>query len=262
MTGLVWVALAVAAILGVVYLLQRSLIYLPTQVVPETPEGVVEVTYETDDGLTLSAWFVPSSGDRGSVIVFNGNAGNRANRLPLGEALAEAGYSVLLTDYRGFGGNRGTPSETSLAIDARAALAYMAGRVGTDRLVYYGESLGAGVAIGLATETAPAALILRSPFTSLADVASVHYPFLPASLLLIDRYRNIERIGDVQAPTLFVAGTADTIVPADQTRELYEAASEPKDLLMIEGAGHNDRALLDGDDMVEAMVEFLDRVVP
>ncbi len=262
LTALVWAALALAAILGVVYLLQRSLIYLPSPDVPDAPEGVVEVTYETEDGLTLSAWFVRSTGDRGSVIVFNGNAGNRANRLPLAQALAKAGYSTLLTDYRGFGGNRGTPSEKSLAMDARAALAYMADRVGTDRLVYYGESLGAGVAIGLATEEAPAALILRSPFTSLADVASVHYPFLPASLLLIDRYRNIERIGDVQVPALFVAGTADTIVPAAQTRELYEAASEPKDLVMVDGAGHNDRALLDGDDMVEAVVEFLDRVVP
>lgn len=262
MTGLVWVALALAAVLGVVYLFQRSLIYLPSQDVPDAPEGVVEVTYETEDGLTLSAWFVRSSDNRGSVIVFNGNAGNRANRLPLGQALAEAGYSVLLTDYRGYGGNRGTPSERSLAIDARAAFDYMADRVGTDRLVYYGESLGAGVAIGLATEKPPAALILRSPFTSLADVASVHYPFLPTSLLLLDRYRNSERIGDVQAPTLFVAGTDDTIVPADQTRALYEAASEPKDLLMVEGAGHNDRALLDGDDLVETMVEFLDRVVP
>lgn len=262
MTGLVWVALALTAVLGVVYLFQRSLIYLPSQDVPHAPEGVEEVTYETEDGLTLSAWFVRSTDNRGSVIVFNGNAGNRANRLPLGQALADAGYSVLLTDYRGYGGNRGTPSEGTLALDAQAAFDYMADRVGTDRLVYYGESLGAGVAIGLATERPPAALILRSPFTSLPDVASVHYPFLPTSLLLVDRYQNSERIGDVHAPTLFVAGTDDTIVPAGQTRELYEAASEPKELLMVEDAGHNDRALLDGDDLVEAMVEFLDRVVP
>lgn len=262
MTGLVWVALALAATLGLLYLFQRSLIYLPSQDVPEAPEGIEDVTYETEDGLTLSAWFVGSAGNRGSVIVFNGNAGNRANRLPLGQALAEAGYSVLLTDYRGYGGNRGTPSERNLAVDAQAAFDYMADRVGTDRLVYYGESLGAGVAIGLAAEEPPAALILRSAFISLADVASVHYPFLPTSLLLIDRYQNSERIGDVQVPILFVAGTADTIVPPDQTRELYEAAFEPKYLFMVEGAGHNDRALLDGDDMVEAMVEFLDRVVP
>lgn len=262
MTGLVWVALALAAILGVVYLFQRSLIYLPTQDVPDAPTGVLEVGYETEDGLTLSAWLVRSIDSRGSVIVFNGNAGNRANRLPLGQALAEAGYSVLLTDYRGYGGNGGTPSEKGLAIDARAAFDYMADRVGTDRLVYYGESLGAGVATELATERPPAALILRSPFTSLAEVASVHYPFLPTSLMLIDRYRNSERIGDIQAPTLFVAGTDDRIVPADQTRKLYAAASEPKELLMIEGAGHNDRALLDGDELVETTVEFMDRVVP
>lgn len=251
-----------AATLGLLYLFQRSLIYLPSQVVPPPPAGVDEVSYETEDGLTLSAWFVRANANRGSVIIFNGNAGNRAARLPLGQALAEAGYSVLLTDYRGYGGNRGSSSERGLAIDARAALDYMTERVGSERIVYYGESLGAAVAIGLATEHPPAALVLRSPFTSLPDVASVHYRYLPNSLLLIDRYPNLERIGDIDAPILVIAGSEDTIIPTSQSRELYEAAGEPKELVVIDGAGHNDPALLDGDEMVQALVGFLDRSIP
>lgn len=91
MTGIVWLALSSAALLGVLYLSQRSLIYLPSQAVPDAPQGVVEVGYQTEDGLTMSAWLVPSSGDLGSVIVFNGNAGNRSGRLPLARALANAG---------------------------------------------------------------------------------------------------------------------------------------------------------------------------
>lgn len=250
------------ATVGLIFLFQRSLIYLPSGSVPDPPPGVQPVTYDTEDGLTLDAWFVASEEDRGSVIVFNGNAGNRSGRLPLGRALADAGYTVLLTDYRGYGGNPGSPSEQGLAEDARAARAYMAQRVGSDRLFYFGESLGAGVAIGLAIEDAPSALILRSPFTSLPDIASVHYWYMPSSLLLKDRYPNLERIDELDVPLLVIAGTEDQIVPIGQSQELFEAASEPKELLVIDGAGHNDAALLDGDEMIEAVVEFMSGVNP
>lgn len=257
MVALVWVGLAMAATLGLLYLFQRSLTYLPSQHVPPPPAGVEEVSYETEDGVTLSAWFVRSNANRGSVIVFNGNAGNRAGRLPLGQTMAAAGYSVLLTDYRGYGGNGGSSSEQGLAIDARAALHYMTERVGSERIIYFGESLGAGVALELAIEHPPAALVLRSPFTSLPDVASIHYPYLPTSLLLIDRYPNLERIGDIDAPLLVIGGSEDTIVPISQTTELYEAAREPKELVVIDGVGHNDPVLLDGDEMMDAITRFL-----
>lgn len=255
-------ALALVATLGLLYVFQRSLIYLPSQHVPAPPTGVEEVSYQTEDGLTLSAWLLPSSGSRGSVIVFNGNAGSRQARLPLGKAVVDAGYTVLLTDYRGYGGNPGSPSEQGLALDARAAVDYMRERSGTRPMAYFGESLGAGVAIELAREEPPANLILRSPFTSLADVAAVHYRALPTSLLLRDRYPSLGRIADVDSPVLVVAGSADSIVPTGLSRELYEAASEPKELLVIDGASHNDRALLDGSEMLKAIVEFLDRTVP
>lgn len=244
--------------LGLLWVFQRSLIYLPSQGVSAPPVGVEEVTYQTEDGLALSAWFMTAEDGNGSVIVFNGNAGNRQDRLPLGRALVEERFNVLLTDYRGYGGNPGSPSENGLALDARAALAWMRERVGAEPVAYFGESLGAGVAIELTGEEPPAALILRSPFTSLADVAAVHYRLLPASLLLRDRYPNLDRIGDIQAaPVMVIAGSNDGIVPAEQSRQVYEAASEPKRLLVIEGADHNDAALLDGDEMIEGVVQFL-----
>ena len=148
-----------------------------------------------------------------TVIVFNGNAGNRAFRAPLAAALAEHGISVLLFDYRGYGGNPGSPSEEGLAADARAARRYVAGRAGSDRIVYFGESLGSGVAVRLAAEQPPAALILRSPFTSLTDTGRHHYPFLPVGMMLIDRFASIDRIRDIRCPLLVIAADHDSVVP-------------------------------------------------
>ena len=258
MVALAWIALAMAVTLGLVWIFQRSLIYLPSRHVPDPPQGVEEVTYETEDGLTLSAWLLRAEEDRGLVIVFNGNAGNRANRLPLGEALTEIGYSVLLTDYRGYGENPGSPSEDGLGLDARAAVSHATDDLGFTNIVYFGESLGAGVALGLAGEKPPRALVLRSPFSSLVAVAGHHYWYLPSSLLLEDRFPNVERIGEIEAPVLVIAGSSDDIVPTEQSREVYEAAREPKRLVIVEGAGHNDPALLDGDEMIGAVATFLD----
>ena len=147
---------------------------------------VETVTFPTADGLVLSGWFVSSRSATapGTVIVFNGNAANRAYRAPLAVVLRDYGYQVLLFDYRGYGGNGGAPTEPGLMADARAARTYLLGRadVDTSRLVYYGESLGSAVAIALASEHSPAAMVLRSPFTSLVDVGRIHYPFLPVKL--------------------------------------------------------------------------------
>lgn len=263
--GLLAVAVVTAAVVALIWALQRRLVYLPTQAVPAPPAPVEEVAFDTDDGLTLRGWFVPATGERRdvAVLVANGNAGNRAVRLPLAERLAAAGFDVLLFDYRGYGGNPGTPSEDGLHLDALAARAHLAGRPGTDpgRLVYLGESLGAGVVVGLAVEWPPAALVLRSPFTSLADVGRVHYPFLPVGRLLRDRYPSLERIARVEAPVLVVAGEADRIVPHEQSREIEAAAPGPSRLVSIAGAGHNDADLTHGDRLVTAVVAFVEEHV-
>lgn len=261
-------AVTVAVAVAVMWVFQRRLIYLPAQAIPPISSalpGAQEVSFDTEDGLTMAAWFLPSeAGAAGiTVVVFNGNAGNRAGRVSLAAALAAHGYQVLLTDYRGYGGNPGLPTEIGLAADARGAIAYLESRDDVDphRLVYYGESLGSAVAIELATTRPPAALVVRSPFTSLSDAASVHYPFLPTSWLLWDRYPSLDRIVDVETPLLVVAGTHDEIIPYSQSVRLYEAASDPKELLAIEGARHNDPALFHGQEMVSGVVAFLTRVV-
>ena len=250
---------------GVLWAFQRHLLYIPFgHVASPATVGLPwaeEVTFRTEDGLTLAGWFVPGESRPApfTILVFNGNAGNRSFRAPLALALAKAGLSVFLFDYRGYGGNAGRPSEAGLAADARGARTYLEQRRDVDprRIVYFGESLGSGVAVALALERSPPALILRSPYTSMTELGQYHYPFLPVSRLLWDRYPSIERIGQIRCPLLVIAGDRDSIVPPKQSLRLFDAAPEPKRLVMIPGTDHNDYALLAGDLLIEEVVRFL-----
>jgi uncharacterized protein len=242
---------------------QRRLIYFPSQGRVPSASRVLrngeDVVLMTEDGVRLGAWYVaPVSGDAArAVLICNGNAGDRMLRAPLAAALVRAGLSVLLFDYRGYGGNPGRPSEQGLAADARAAQSWLATRHDAGRIVYFGESLGAAVALRLAIDRPPEALILRSPFTSLADVGRARYPWLPVGQLLVDRYPSIDRISRLTARLLVIAGDRDTIVPAVLSRRLYDAAPEPKRLVIVSGADHNDPRLLDGSEMLNEINSFL-----
>ena len=256
----------IAAVLVLIWTMQRRLIYFPTSGRVPSPSdiGLTEaepVTFKTSDGLELGGWFLAASGPapRVTVLVFNGNAGNRAHRAPLAAALHRHGLQVLLVDYRGYGGNPGAPSERGLAEDSRAARAYLVGRPDVDpsRLVFFGESLGTAVAVDLAVEHPPAALVLRSPFTSMGDLGRHHYPFLPVRILLRDRFAAIDQIRRIRVPLLIIAGGRDRIVPIDSSRRLYDAATGPKTLLVLPDADHNDYELFAGDEMIAAIVRFL-----
>ena len=255
-----WIVVAALVVLGSLWIFQRRLIYLPTQGVPPVDEqlpGWEEVAFETSDGLRLHGWYSPPSEDAPVVVVFNGNAGNRAGRVALGAGLAGEGFGVLLFDYRGYGDNPGHPTAAGLARDARAAVQWVTQRAAAHDLVYFGESLGAAVAIELAVAEPPTALVLRSPFTSLADIAGVHYPLLPVRALLRDEFPSLDRIGGLRTATLVIAGSADSIVPVDQSRAIFAAAPEPKDLKIIAGADHNDLALVAGPEVIEAVARFV-----
>lgn len=258
----VGVVLVVVVVLTLAYVFQRSLIYLPTggpvpaaaQVLP----GARDVRLDTADGLTLGAWYVPATGpDLGfTVLVANGNGGNREHRADLAAALRDRGLSVLLFDYRGYGGNPGDPTEEGLALDVRAARDYLVDdlRIPQERLLYFGDSLGGGVVSELAVEHPPAGLVLRSPFTELADTAAVHYPFLPVRELLKDRFPVVEHVRRIPAPTVVIFGTADSVVPADQSRAVADAAAGPVTVVEIRDADHNDPVLLTGSRVVGAVV--------
>jgi pimeloyl-ACP methyl ester carboxylesterase len=257
------VFLLVVLVVAAVWLLQRRLIYFPDATAPPPAGRVVagarDVTLRTADGLDLSAWLVPpppgTPDRRVAVLVAHGNAGNRLGRAPLATALAARGLTVLLVDYRGYGGNPGSPTEEGLARDVEAARSYLVEQAGfpAGRLVYYGESLGAAVVTALAIRHPPAALVLRSPFIDLPAAGREHYPFLPVRLLLRDRFPVGDLIAKITVPTLVVYGTDDSIVPATQSRAVAERAAGPVRVVAVEGADHNDPSLLDGSQLIAAV---------
>lgn len=266
--SLATVAVAVTIALLLLWLGQRRLIYFPGGT-PPRPGAVGlptarEVVVNTADGLALNAWFVEPD-DRTQIgwtlILFNGNAGNRAFRAPLARRLAGRGVAILMLDYRGYGGNPGTPTEAGLLRDARAARRWVdqADPRRPAKVCYLGESLGSGVAVALAAEREPDALILRSPFTSMADVAAHHYPFLTARWLLRDRYPSEDLIRKLRCPTLIVAAAHDTVVPAALSRRLFDAAFPAKRRwFLLPAADHNDAETLAGDAVIDEMVRFLE----
>ncbi|MEV2277572.1 alpha/beta fold hydrolase [Nocardiopsis sp. NPDC049922] len=268
------VTAAVAAVVGLTLLgglmwgMQRWLVYLPMGGTPppagEVIAGARDVRLRTEDGLDLGAWLVPPRGaDRdAAVLVANGNTGNRETRAPLARALADEGFTVLLFDYRGYGGNPGRPSEEALASDARAASDALAAHGhAPDRTVYLGESLGAAVLSGLAVERPPAALLLRSPFTSLADVAAHHFPFLPVRALLWDRYPVRASVAEIDRPTTVVLGDGDLVVPPEQSRAVAAASPRLVEEVVVANADHNDPALTHGPEVVAALTRLADRAL-
>ena len=233
---------------GGLYLAQRELIYLPSGPM-DTPacSGVPEmrpIRLTTEDGLTLTSWYRPAEPGQPTMVYFQGNGGNIAGRAFKVRPYLDAGFGILLVGYRGYGGNPGKPSEQGLYADGRAQFEFLEGQgIRPESWVAYGESLGAGVAVQLAMEQARksslGAVVLEAPFTSLSDVAAVHYPFVPARVLIKDRFESIAKIDKVKAPVFIVNGDRDGVIPPEQGKRLFRAAIEPKEGHWIPGAGHN-----------------------
>jgi uncharacterized protein len=224
----------------------NSLLYVPARAIEQTPAaaGLVfhDVTIATEDGERLHGWWIPAEGSPAAhVLLCHGNAGNVGDRVVHAALLTAAGLDVLLFDYRGYGRSSGRPSEPGTYRDARAARRALLEQPGVDpsRLLYLGESLGGAVALVLALEAPPAGLILQSTFTSVRDLARLHYPLIPKRLVP-DAYPSSRRIADLHAPLLVLHGDRDEIAPPSHAERLYAAAKEPKRLHVVAQAGHND----------------------
>jgi len=245
---------------GLLYLFQRKLQYFPDPTSVPLPRGpryhrIEAVSLATTDGLRLFAWHWPGS-FTATLVIFHGNAGHRGHRLDWIEDLHSLGYGVFILDYRGYGGSEGSPTEEGLYRDGEAALGWL-GRQGIRDLVYFGESLGCGVAVELAKRQPPRALILQSGFSSAVDVARKAYPYLPVRLLMKDRFESKEKMAKILCPVLFIHGERDSIIPLKLGRALYEAANEPKTWFPIAGADHNDLPWVGGKTYLDGIQEFL-----
>ena len=248
-------------------LLDRYFVFFPDKEIHGTPGDLglkyEDVFFTTSDGVRLHGWFVPSDGDT-TLVWFHGNAGNISHRVDnLLMIHRMLGVNVFIFDYRGYGRSGGAPSEKGLYRDAEAVLAYLSSRPQTtdDRLIFFGRSLGASVAVDLATRVEPHALVLESPFTSVREMAKLSYPFIPAPLLTLplrSRFDSLTKISSIQAPVMVLHGDTDDTVPIETARRLYDAANEPKRFYTIVGAGHNDTYAVGGAAYFDALKTFID----
>ena len=247
-------------------MIERHFIYFPESIVAGDPATVGlsydDVSFVASDGIRLHGWFVPGRSDV-TLLWCHGNAGNISHRLDNMQLThSELGLNVFIFDYRGYGRSEGTPSEQGTYLDAEAALGYLGSRedVSSERIIYFGRSLGGGVAVELAVRHPPHGLILESAFPSIPYMARLVYPFLPISPLLQTRYDSEAKIARVDAPVLVLHGDRDNLVPMKAGRRLFEAARDPKEFHTIHGARHNDTYLVGGGAYWEALRSFVGRL--
>ena len=249
-------------LLIVLMLFENRLVFhpVPHPVGDWQPAGLAfeDAELRADDGTLLHGWYIPHPDPRAVVLFLHGNAGNISGRAEFLRRVHALEVTVLALDYRGYGRSEGSPNEAGVIADGRAARAWLAAKTGLPErdVVLWAESLGTGVAVELAAEGARG-LILENAFTSLPDVAAHHYSWVPVRLLMRNRLRSIEKIGQFKGPLLQAHGDGDTVVPYELGQRLFEAANEPKEFVTIPDGDHNDpRSTV----FWEAADRFLDRL--
>ena len=263
---LIFIAIAYAAIVTVLFLFQSRLVYFPNidRELSVTPQAYgldfESVNLPTEDGETLHAWWVPAKDARGTILFFHGNAGNISHRIDYLRMFRKLGYATLIFDYRGYGNSTGSPSEAGTDRDAAAAWRWLTQTRGLrpEEIVYAGESLGAAVASGLAVRHPPRALVLLSTFTSVPDLGAKIYPFIPVRLISRYSYDNRAHVRQIKVPVLVAHSRDDDIVPFAHGRRVFEAANEPKQFLEMSG-GHNDGFIFMREEWVKTLAAFLER---
>lgn len=251
-------------ILGLVFYYQRALLYFPQPAV--TPEQaatlapgaeLIEVT--TKDQIKLKAYFIPpKTKDAPIILVFHGNAALGVYLAQNFSKVAAQGYGVLLAEYRGYGGNGGSPSEIGLSRDADAYLEYLKNHYPNHSIMAYGQSLGGGVAVDLLSRHPDSfkALVLEVPFDSVLNVSNRVYPYiLFKKIMLKDPYLSIEKIGSITVPKLFLLAGEDEVVGLESGLNLFAAAPEPKAKIVFDHAQHGTVYLFGAE---AEMVKFLE----
>lgn len=245
-TFLLTLLIAYGIVLAYLYFLQRNLIYLPDKAIAAPTEygleGFRDERAATADGVNIQLWHRSAADGFPTVLYLHGNASHLGNRAGILNALAEKGFGVLGLSYRGYGKSDGSPTEQGLYEDARAAVRFLTEtqRLSLQQILLYGESLGSGVAVQMATEFTVGGLILQSPYTSVAGRAAEIYFYIPVRLLIKDRYDSIDKIARVNAPILLFHGDLDDTIPVAHAKTLLSAASAKKKAFFFPHVSHND----------------------
>lgn len=219
---------------GAMYLRQRDLMYFPQ--VTRVDAGATDFQLERP-GVVLRGWRVNPQ-QRDALLYFGGNAESiEAMREPL--ARWAPGRTAYLVSYRGYGASDGEPSEAALAADAVHLYDHVQARHPGGTVAVIGRSLGSGVAAHVASQRPVAALVLVTPFDSLAAVAAGHYPWLPVNRLLHDRYDSAQHLRAYRGPVLVVQAEHDAVVPAARTARLVAGLPQRPQVRLLAGVGHN-----------------------
>ena len=228
------IIIAYIVVIIFVYFYQRNLLYHPSE--NNYQNDTIQFNYQeifikVNDEIKLKSWIINKDLKNFKTLVFfHGNAGDLSNRIYKLNELDKLNINILLISWRGFSGNEGYPTEKNLYEDAEAAVKWLnKKKVSNSQIILYGESLGTGVAVEIASKNNFNSIILESPFTSIENSAKIYYPYLPVSFLLKDRYDSISKIKKINSPILIMHGRKDDIVPFFMGKKLFEKANSPKD---------------------------------
>lgn len=232
LTALLLFLTAYLAVCAALFILQRSMLYYPT---PPVSTSEAEVIWLKNGDQKLKVWHVRRAGSR-VLLYFGGNAEDVALNIPEFKQFFPE-HSLYLLNYRGYGGSSGSPTETGLFADSRAL--YDLAAQGHAEIDVIGRSLGTGVAVYLAANRPVRRLALVTPYDSMTGVASAHYPFLPVSWLLLDKYDSLGRAESLLVQTLIVVAENDEVIPRKRTEALIAALRPENTRVEIIAAGHN-----------------------
>lgn len=243
------VLLVFFSIFAYVKYFEKRGIYYPVKEISYTPAQVdikyEDVFFQANDGIKLNGWFLSAPNPRGTLLFCHGNAGNIGHRLEIIKIFLMLNLNVFIFDYRGYGRSQGTPSELGLYRDAQAAFDYLVNQkeIDEDNIIIYGKSIGANVAVDLASKVKARALISESGFTSAVEMCKKLFPYLPVTWLISIEYDSLKKIKDITIPKLIIHSQDDEIIPFRQGEMLFQAAASPKEFYQMRG-GHNEAVFL------------------
>ena len=269
MLGRISLSILIFSIFIFVYLryFEKKGIYYPSKDIVLSPADVdikyEDIFFETEDGLRLNAWFIPTENPRGILLFCHGNAGNISHRIEIIEIFNKLNLDVFIFDYRGYGRSQGNPTEQGLYQDAQAAYKYLLSRRDVDKeaIVIYGKSIGANVAIELASKVNAAILISESGFTSAYDMGKKLFPYLPIKWIITTKFDALEKIKNITIPKLIIHSKDDEIIPFKLGRRLFESAPGPKEFYQMQGT-HNEAIFMAREEYSLRLDRFLSKYLP
>lgn len=227
-----------------IYLLQRFLVYRPKGGYNDPQQlglsKVNEFRLDTIDGEELVGWYAPAEPGYPTLFYFHGAIGSLSTRRDRFHRITRRGYGLFVVSYRSYSGSTGRPTQPWLVTDGLMAYDYLHKELGVpaEKIVVYGESIGTGIAVPVATQKDIAAMVLEAPYTSLVDIAKHRFRFLPIQYFLHEKFESLRIIDRVKVPTFFIHGRKDKDIPIEYGLALYEALDAPKEIKIFEQAAH------------------------